>query len=921
MIRARSALFIVAFALSSFALPQDAPERKRRLMPDEYGDWERLGRTDISPNGSWTFAVINKVDGDPRLVIKASDGPETWTIETATRAAFSDDSNWLVYTLVMPKKQADKMRAEKKTPHTKMGVHSLESGVAITFDDVQRWQFLKDSNFVLIHRYAGEGSKGGGDFEIFNLGNGQTVPVGNVRSFVAHPDGGLVALHTVSASKNEGVSVFNASSQRMHTVAWSQNHFSNLTWAEDTDTLAFLAGEPNEDKDGDWNVVNLARGFTDDDPQLTMFAPEEVEGFAEGQRISDLAGLQISRDGSSVVFGTQEWKEKEKDKPEPGTVPGVEIWHTNDPIVVPRQTRTAGQDRARSDRWVWHPGGEEPMRFAGPELDRVRISPDHDFAVAFDPTPYASSVQVNGIRYVDVVVIDMATGESRTMLERSIANTSRAGASSISLSPEGRYAAFFDGDDWWIEDLASAERRNVTEQFKARFDRRLDDHTVPLKPSASSPMWFEDDARVVLHNDFDAYSVDPATGEGQRLTDGESDDTRFRLMDVGMNEEGLTVGDPMFFNVFDTKTKGSGFWRLEEDGGAKMLMYQDESMRWAAKSDDTDRVLFSMQRWEVSPATYLTNLVFTAVKQVQTTNPDQEKYRWGKAELVQYEAIGQDLQGILVYPAGYMPGLRYPMVTYIYERMSDGLHRYRTPGNTSAYDVQHFSLAGYFVLMPDITYRDRNPGLGALECIEAAVQAVLDLKVGVHPDRIGLTGHSWGGYETVFLATHSKMFNAYVAGAPLTELLSMYNSFYWNSGNSNQVIFEISQGRMEVPWWEDLDSYIANSPLFHAGNITAPMLVEVGTVDGAVDWHQGQYLYQTLRRMGKNMVMLVYADENHGLARPENRKDYTMRARHFFDVYLKGDEPEGWVTKGVPFIQLGEELKPPVKKDDSGGSG
>ena len=121
---------------------------------------------------------------------------------------------------------------------------------------------------------------------------------------------------------------------------------------------------------------------------------------------------------------------------------------------------------------------------------------------------------------------------------------------------------------------------------------------------------------------------------------------------------------------------------------------------------------------------------------------------------------------------------------------------------------------------------------------------------------------------------------------------------------------------MEVPWWEDLDSYIANSPLFHAGNITAPMLVEFGTVDGAVDWHQGQYLYQTLRRMGKNMVMLVYEGENHGLRQPANQKDYATRARHFFDVYLKGYEPKSWVTKGVPFIQLGEELKP--KKDDGG---
>jgi hypothetical protein len=66
--------------------------------------------------------------------------------------------------------------------------------------------------------------------------------------------------------------------------------------------------------------------------------------------------------------------------------------------------------------------------------------------------------------------------------------------------------------------------------------------------------------------------------------------------------------------------------------------------------------------------------------------------------------------------------------------------------------------------------------------------------------------------------------------------------------------------------------------------------------------------------MGKNMVMLVYEGENHGLAQLPNQKDYAMRARHFFDVYLKGATPQKWVNEGVPFIRLGEELKPPKKE-------
>jgi dipeptidyl aminopeptidase/acylaminoacyl peptidase len=345
----------------------------------------------------------------------------------------------------------------------------------------------------------------------------------------------------------------------------------------------------------------------------------------------------------------------------------------------------------------------------------------------------------------------------------------------------------------------------------------------------------------------------------------------------------------------------------------------DAQLSWAAKSKDTDRVVFVRQTFADSPMALLTNMEFAAAKPVQATNANQDDYTWGRAELVNYTVMGQPLQGTLIYPADWEQGKTYPMVTYIYERLSDGFHQYQYPSNTSPYNQQHFSQSGYFVFMPDIVYEDRQPGVSAVKCIEAAVKAALAKGVGIDPKKIGLTGHSWGGYETVFTATKSKMFAAYVAGAPLTELISMYSSFYWNWGQTNQVIFEVSQGRMHVPFWEDMRAYIDNSPLFHAQDITAPMMVEVGTVDGAVDWHQGQYLYNTLRRMGKNMVMLVYANENHGLAQPANMKDYAMRARHFFDVYLKGETPQKWVKEGVPFIRLGEELKP--KEQTGGGKG
>ena len=128
---------------------------------------------------------------------------------------------------------------------------------------------------------------------------------------------------------------------------------------------------------------------------------------------------------------------------------------------------------------------------------------------------------------------------------------------------------------------------------------------------------------------------------------------------------------------------------------------------------------------------------------------------WGRSELVNYvNESGVELQGALIYPANYRKGRKYPMVTYIYERLSQNLHRYVVPSETHPYNPAVFSAEGYFVFMPDIVYRPQEPGPSAVECIVPGVRAVLDTGM-VDPARVALIGHSWGAYQTAFTVTHS----------------------------------------------------------------------------------------------------------------------------------------------------------------------
>jgi len=137
----------------------------------------------------------------------------------------------------------------------------------------------------------------------------------------------------------------------------------------------------------------------------------------------------------------------------------------------------------------------------------------------------------------------------------------------------------------------------------------------------------------------------------------------------------------------------------------------------------------------------------------------------------------------------------------------------------------------------------------------------------------------------------------------------MYSLIYKNTGGTNQPIFESSQGRFKGGYWDNWDAYHRNSPVFFAKNVKTPLMILHNDKDGAVDFTQGVEYFNTLRRLQKPVIMLEYIGENHGLRKPANQRDYTVRMMEFFDHYLKGAPAPDWMTKGVPRLQMEEHLK------------
>jgi dipeptidyl aminopeptidase/acylaminoacyl peptidase len=303
----------------------------------------------------------------------------------------------------------------------------------------------------------------------------------------------------------------------------------------------------------------------------------------------------------------------------------------------------------------------------------------------------------------------------------------------------------------------------------------------------------------------------------------------------------------------------------------------------------------------------VTNTRFENPKKVTDGDAQRQKYTWGKAELVSFRNVdGIPLQAVLRKPENFDPSKKYPMLVYIYEKLSDGLHTFSNPAPGTSINIPYYVSNGYLVLTPDIVYTVGNPGQSALKCVLPAIQEVVDQGF-VDEKAIGIQGHSWGGYQIAYMLTQTNRFKAAEAGAPVGNMTSAYSGIRWGSGMPRQFQYEQTQSRIGPPLYEAPHKYLENSPIFHIQRVKTPLLILHNDQDDAVPWYQGIELFLALRRNNKEAYLLNYNGEFHGLRRRQNQRDFTVRMQQFFDHHLKGAPKPEWMEKGVPFIERDAE--------------
>jgi dipeptidyl aminopeptidase/acylaminoacyl peptidase len=375
--------------------------------------------------------------------------------------------------------------------------------------------------------------------------------------------------------------------------------------------------------------------------------------------------------------------------------------------------------------------------------------------------------------------------------------------------------------------------------------------------------------------------------------------------------EAVPADEDVILSAFDTDTRASGFYRDRFDGNRepRRLVMGDFRYRGLTKAEDADVYLFTRESFREFPDMWVTDAGFGSPRRVTDANPQQSRYLWGSEELVHWVSDdGTPLDGILVKPEGFDPSRQYPMMVYFYERMSDQLHAYQAPAaGSSSINRSFYASRGYLVFVPDIPYEIGHPGESAVDAVVPGVLALVE-KGFVDRERIGVQGHSWGGYQIAYMITKTNLFRAAEAGAPVANMTSAYGGIRWGSGMSRAFQYERTQSRIGGSLWEKPLLYIENSPLFSADKIETPLLMMHNDEDTAVPWYQGIEFFSALRRLHKPVWMMVYNGEPHGLRKEANRKDWAIRMQQFFDHYLKDAPPSVWLAEGVPAVLKGKTL-------------
>ncbi|MHC5310889.1 S9 family peptidase [Myroides sp. LJL116] len=466
------------------------------------------------------------------------------------------------------------------------------------------------------------------------------------------------------------------------------------------------------------------------------------------------------------------------------------------------------------------------------------------------------------------------------------------------ISPDNTHILYpKENSNHWEIYTPSTEKRTLIEKDSIGLQR---------------PLWSSDSKYVVFNKGNNIVKLDVATAKVTKLSNfKESADFNF----VGqifheINHQGLIdLTKPFVYTV--TINHNTAIYKVKDDKSVNILKFTPNKISQIFTNiidQPTNTIVWLEENYNL-PHTINASQNNTNSTLVNTPLPE-EAYNWQRQKSIKFkDSHGVELEGFLYYPKNYDANKKFPMITFIYDKVweSNQLkpNQYipSTYYNQGAYNRTLLNENDYFVFTPDTYVSDSGPGVTAIDCVENGIYAVLAEESSIDEKKIGLAGGSFGGYKSTLIASHSNLFAAILSFAGPTDLIG---DFYYRYSDKFRQVPEYGraeggQYKMKQTFAENPKKYFDNSPLIHAHKIKTPILLLHGLEDTNVVPEMTSKFFWALKKYKQTAFLaLFYHDVGHAFfTESEVSKDATKRYIEWFDYYLKDRKEINWIHNRV----------------------
>lgn len=845
--------------------PYLAPElitsqfQQKALDSSKYHMWNETSIRKVSPDGNWFSYLLMYKSRKDTLFVKSLSTSKTFSFPRIRQGEFLGSS------FIGQKNDS-------------LVIQNLKNGTCRTLPGIKKFKITADGRYLVLLRKTVAGTY---SLLAENSKGSAVYSEDNIIDFDISDKGGRIVISSIADNRGiislQDLDKTGSPKKILETQTACMPKFS---WINDV--IAFVMKE---------NQSAVLYSY-DVKKQLLKQCPfGESAPALSGMKISYDAyrSMLVSHDGSKIFFPISEPSQPEYEK---GSI--AEIWNAADRRLYEKRKRY-GSDNTSLKTAVWNIGSGSVHQITTRKNPELFLNGTQTHAFVYNLAAYEPQMEMKGP--IDLYAVDLQTGENWE------AAVKIPFSYDPDTSPDGRYFAYFKDRQFWVYSIGKRKAFPLLNEGAEKFLKV--EKEMPGDPSHwGIAGWSADSRFLLIYDEFDLWQIEINSLKAKRLTFGRESGQVFRLSKQLQetepayhelqNKPAVMLDKEVLLTVRNDSRGLSGFYSMKAEKQPRKIVWTDMRITFPI-STVKGEYLYIAQRFDSPPA--IIRMERKGIQKTEVkTNPQHQQYQWGKAELIQYYYQGQPLSGVLYTPPGFQKGTKYPMIVYIYEKQSNTLNMYHNPTlhNSDGFNIPHLLSKGYFILLPDIYFKSAALNKSVPGSVLAAVDKVLE-KGTVDGSKLGLMGHSFGGYETNLIITQTDRFAAAISGAGWSDIVSAYLYMGTTLALADYYRTESDQLRIGKSLFESRDVYLDHSPVLHAENVSTPLLSWTGKNDTHVNALQSHEFYFALRRLNKEHIMLVFPNEAHNLTGTLSQEDMTLKVQQWFDRYLKNGPVKDWM--------------------------